>query len=48
MVNYRSIILLYNKLKEYKFDKFKMKKPIDIYYSKIQGKNELTRMFKKH
>lgn len=48
VVNYRSIILLYNKLKEYKFDKFKMKKPIEIYYSKIQGKNELTRMFKKH
>ena len=48
VVNYRSIILLYNKLKEYKFDKFKMKKHIEIYYSKIQGKNELTRMFKKH
>ena len=48
VVNYRSIILLYNKLKEYKFDKFKMKKHIEIYYSKIQGKKELTKMFKKH
>ena len=48
VVNYRSIILLYNKLKEYKFDKFKMKKPIEIYYSKIQGKNELSKMFKKY
>ncbi len=48
VVNYRSIILLYNKLKEYKFDKFEMKKPIEIYYSKIQGKNELSKMFKKY
>ena len=48
MVNYRSIIQLYNKLKEYKFDKFDMKRPIEICYSKMQGKNELSQMFKKN
>ncbi len=48
MVNYRSIIQLYNKLKEYKFDKFEMKRPIEICYSKVQGKNELSQMFKKN
>ena len=48
MVNYRSIIQLYNKLKEYKFDKFEMKRPVEICYSKVQGKNELSQMFKKN
>ena len=48
MVNYRSIILLYNKLKGYKFDNFDLKKPIEIYYSKIQGKSNLSKMFKKN
>ncbi len=46
MVNYRSIILLYNKLKGYKFDNFDLKKPIEIYYSKIQGKEGLSKMFR--
>ena len=48
MVNYRSIILLYNKLKGYKFDNFDLKKPIEICYSKIQGKSNLSKMFKKN
>ena len=48
MVNYKSIIHLYNKLKGYKFDNFDLKKPIEIYYSKIQGKSNLSKMFKKN
>ncbi len=48
MFNYKSIIHLYNKLKGYKFDNFELKKPIEICYSKIQGKNNLSQMFKKN
>ena len=47
-VNYRSIVKLYNKLKNYKFENIDMKKPIEICYSKVQGKNELSKMFKKN
>ena len=48
LVNYRSIVKLYNKLKNYKFENIDMKKPIEICYSKVQGKNELSKMFKKN
>ena len=47
VVNYRSIIKLYNRLKDYKFENIDIKKQIEICYSKIQGKNELSKMFKK-
>ena len=48
MINYRNIVQLYNRLKEYKFENIDMKKPIEICYSKVQGKNELIKMFKKN
>ena len=47
VVNYRSIIKLHNRLKDYKFENIDIKKQIEICYSKIQGKNELSKMFKK-
>jgi RNA recognition motif-containing protein len=46
MVNYKSIIQLYNKLTSLNFDN--SNNTIEIYYSKIQGKNELSKMFKKY
>ena len=48
MVNYKSIIHLYNRLKEYKFNNIELKKPIEICYSKIQGKNNLIKIVKKN
>jgi hypothetical protein len=45
MVNYKSIIQLYNKIVSLNVDS--NKKPIEIYYSKIQGKEELIKMFRK-
>ena len=45
MVNYKSIIQLYNKIISLNVDS--NKKPMEIYYSKIQGKEELIKMFRK-
>ena len=44
MVNYKSIIKLYNKLTSLNFDN--SNNSIEIYYSKIQGKEGLSKMFR--
>jgi RNA recognition motif-containing protein len=44
MVNYKSIIQLYNKLTSLNFDN--SNNTIEIYYSKIQGKEGLSKMFR--
>ena len=46
MVNYKSIIKLYNKITCLNFDN--NKKSIEVYYSKIQGKEGLSKMFRKN
>lgn len=46
VINYKTILHLYHKLYGKKFEDFDMKKKIEICYSKVQGKNELIKMFK--
>ena len=48
VVNYKSIINLYKRLTEYKFENHQLIYPIEICYSKIQGKNGLSQMFQKN
>jgi hypothetical protein len=47
VVNYKNIINLYNRLKEFKFQNDEFKNIIEINYSKVQGKNNLSKMFAK-
>ena len=47
VVNYKNIIRLYNKLNGIKLDNFDMKRPLEICYSKVQGKAGLSQMFGK-
>jgi RNA recognition motif-containing protein len=47
VVNYKNIINLYKRLKEYKFENNEFKNNIEINYSKVQGKNNLSNMFAK-
>ena len=47
LVNYKSIINLYNRINEYKFNEFDINKSIEISYYKIQGKVNLSKMFVK-
>ena len=48
MINYRSIIYLFNKLINYQFETIEMKNNIEICYSKIQGKVSLRKMLEKN
>lgn len=45
VVNYKNITRLYNKLNGIKLDSFEMKRPLEICYSKVQGKVGLSKMF---
>jgi len=47
VVNYKSILNLYKRLTEYNFENHQLIEPIEICYSKIQGKNGLSQMFSK-
>ena len=47
VVNYKNIIKLYNKLNGIKLENFNMKRPLEICYSKVQGKLGLSQMFVK-
>ena len=47
VVNYKNIINLYHRLKEYNFENDEYKNSIEINYSKVQGKNNLSNMFAK-
>jgi hypothetical protein len=47
VINYKNIINLYKRLKEYKFENNEFKNNIEINYSKVQGKNNLSNMFAK-
>ena len=47
VVNYKNIINLYNRLIEYNFENMLLNDNIEVYYSKIQGKNALSKMFAK-
>lgn len=48
-VNYKSIVNLYKRIKEYKFNsnEFEMNSTMEICYSKIQGKIGLSKMISK-
>ena len=48
VVNYKTLIQIYKKLYGKKLDNYRMKKNIEICYSKVQGKNELIQMFSKN
>ena len=48
MINYRSIIYLFNKLTNNKFETIEMKNNIEICYSKIQGKVSLRKILEKN
>ena len=45
VVNYKNIVKLYNKLNGTKLKDYQMKRPIEVCYSKIQGKEGLAQMF---
>ena len=47
VVNYKNIINLYHRMKDYKFESVKTGKSVEIYYSKVQGKSSLSKMFAK-
>ena len=47
LVNFKNIINLYNKIKEYNISNKNLRKNIKIFYSKPQGKLALTKMFEK-
>ena len=47
VVNYKNIINLYHRLKEYKFDNMELNQQMEVYYSKVQGKNNLSNLFAK-
>ena len=47
VVNYKNIINLYHRLKEYKFDNMELNQQMEVYYSKVQGKNSLSNLFAK-
>ena len=47
VVNYKSLLNLYKRLTEYNFENHQLIQPIEICYSKIQGKNRLSQMFQK-
>ena len=47
VVNYKNIIRLYNKVNGVKLENFDMKRPLEICYSKVQGKAGLAEMFGK-
>ena len=46
VINYKSIVPIYMGLRKQTFDYFGKKINIEIYYSKIQGKDELKKAFK--
>ena len=48
VVNYKTLIQIHKKLYGKKLDNYRMKKNIEICYSKVQGKNELIQMFSKN
>lgn len=48
VVNYKTLIQIHKKLNGKKLDNYRMKKNIEICYSKVQGKNELIQMFSKN
>ena len=45
VVNYKTIIQLYNKLNGIRLEDFEMKRSLEIFYSKVQGKLGLSLMF---
>ncbi len=47
IVNYKNLLNLYKRLTEYNFENHQLIQPIEICYSKIQGKNRLSQMFQK-
>jgi RNA recognition motif-containing protein len=47
LVNFKNIINLCNKIKEYNLNNKNLKKNIEIFYSKYQGKLALSKMFEK-
>ena len=46
VINYKSIVPIYMGLRKHTFDYFGNKINIEIYYSKVQGKDELKKVFK--
>ena len=46
VINYKSIVPIYMGLRKHTFDYFGNKINIEIYYSKVQGKEELKKVFK--
>ena len=46
VINYKSIVPIYMGLRKQTFDYFGNKINIEIYYSKVQGKDELKKVFK--
>jgi RNA recognition motif-containing protein len=47
LVNFKNVINLCDRIKEYNLNNKNLKKNIEIYYSKPQGKLALTKMFEK-
>ena len=47
LVNFKNVINLCDRIKEYNLTNKNLKKNIEIYYSKPQGKLALTKMFEK-
>ena len=47
VVNYKNIINLYNRIIRYNFENMLFDDNIEVYYSKVQGKNALSDMFSK-
>lgn len=47
VINYKNVANLYHKLNGVKLKNFDMKRPLEICYSKVQGKAELAKMFGK-
>ena len=45
VVNYKNIINLYNRIIDYNFENLNFNKAVEVYYSKVQGKNSLSKMF---
>ena len=47
VVNYKNVINVYRRFNEFNSKNQEIKKPIEIFYSKIQGKNALSELFSK-
>ncbi|MCQ2820848.1 MAG: RNA-binding protein [archaeon] len=44
IINYKNVINIFNKIRNLKLEAYKLRRPIQIYYSKIQGKEKLLEL----